>query len=1259
MTSDNLQMIDYAGLLDDLPALVCEFLPDSTLIYANRKYAEYFQSTPEELVGMRFLDLIPPDARKAVKASYMALTPENPVIDYEHEVMRAGHRHWHSRRDRALFNLKGEVVRYRSMGMDITRRKQAEMDLKHALERYDKLALESGAFAWEVNEQGLYTYVGPSVEKVTGYKPGELVGMRHYYELAPEEDRAELISGARRTFSRAEPLHQFENRILCKDGTLRWVATTGNPVVDMDGRLIGYRGVDLDITTQKNSEEELSTRRARENAILAAIPDMMFVFNREGLLLDYSVNDKSSLLIPPEEFLNRTLSDVLPVEASTAIHEACARALSNGLVQVAKYELEMDGRSLHFEARIIRMSEDRLLSIVRNVTEEWSREQRLLESERRNRALLNAIPDMVFVVDREGRYLDFHAPAGSPLMVPPEYFIGRLMLEVHGEDMARLFGDSHRRAWQSGALQTVEYMLEIGGEKRHFESRASPMDANRVVSVVRDITESKQQHQALLDSEERYRLLVDNQNDLVVKVDGDGRLEFVSPSYCDLFGKDEDELLGREFMPLVHEEDRAGTAEAMMLLHAPPYRCELEQRAWTRHGWRWLAWSDRAVLDEQGRVCSVIGVGRDITERKDMEVQRGKVLEQLMQAQEVASIGSWEYDVIADRLTWSDETYRLFGVNKKVFRETYAAFQEMVHPEDLDEVRDVFARSLADPSFVYDIEHRIVRKSDGAIRHVHERCRHRRDAKGKVIQSLGVVQDITDQVLARAERDRLIQAIEQTGEIILLTTPDGTITYVNAAFERVTGYRREDVLGENPKLLKSGFHDKAFYRDLWQTITSGETWKGRLINRRKDGSLYTEEASISPIFNKQGCIEYFVAAKSDITHQLSLDAQLVQAQKLESIGRLAGGVAHDYNNMLQVILSCAESAMEEAGPASVIYPELSEICATANKSAAITRQLLLFARQPVGKPEVVDFNGCVSNMMKMLGRLIGPDIRLEWHPEKDPWPVTMATTHVDQVLANLCINARDAMAEGGQLVLATRNVGLREEDTRLPGQQPGDYLRLTVEDTGCGMKPEVLERIFEPFYTTKEQGKGTGLGLSTVYGIVRQAAGFISVKSEVGVGTRFTIDFPRALPRDATGQESRPPVKSAGAGQTLLVVDDEQAILRRAVAALSRQGYEVLSAGSAAEAIAVSLNRSIDLLVTDVMMPGANGWELARTLRARQPYLRCLFMSGYTENLQRPSDWPDDTVLLAKPFSLNDLVGKVAEALQSTRGSGNPGSASE
>jgi len=516
----------------------------------------------------------------------------------------------------------------------------------------------------------------------------------------------------------------------------------------------------------------------------------------------------------------------------------------------------------------------------------------------------------------------------------------------------------------------------------------------------------------------------------------------------------------------------------------------------------------------------------------------------------------------------------------------------------------------------------------------------------KVIQCN--IRDITNRKQSEKERKRLTAALDQAGEAIVMTDAQGVIEFVNPAFEKATGYGAKEAVGQTPRILRSGKHNEEFYQELWATISGGETWKGQMTNRRKDGSLFTEQATISPVRDTKGKIVNYVAVKRDMTEQLRLEAQFQQAQKMEAVGLLAGGVAHDYNNMLSVILGYTELAMHKVTPEHALYGDLEEIYKAGMRSSDITRQLLAFARKQTIAPVVLDLNQSVEASLKMLRRLIGENVSLAWLPKSGLSPVKMDPMQIDQILANLCVNARDAIASVGKITIETGQTSLSDVDcAERSGLTPGDYVTLAISDDGCGMDKETLSHIFEPFFTRKEVGKGTGLGLSTVYGIVKQNRGFISVYSETGRGTTFKIYIPCQADGLLVHEEESKAVP-LGRGETVLVVEDEASLLAMSQRILEALKYTVLTAGTPSEGIHQAQKHAgeIALLLTDVVMPEMSGRDLAVKLQTAYPRIQVLFMSGYTADVVAHQGVMEEGMsFIQKPFSMRDLALKVREVL--------------
>lgn len=512
----------------------------------------------------------------------------------------------------------------------------------------------------------------------------------------------------------------------------------------------------------------------------------------------------------------------------------------------------------------------------------------------------------------------------------------------------------------------------------------------------------------------------------------------------------------------------------------------------------------------------------DITASKQAEAQRNALGEQLSKAQQIANLGSWDYIEATNTLTWSDQLYRIFGLDKSSFKKTYEHFLSFVHEDDRRRIMDEYERSLHDPNKPYNAEHRIVRRPDGEVRWVHEQCHHERDADGAVIRSIGIAQDITE---------------------------------------------------------------------------------------RKDAERHKEE----------------------------LREQMLQAQKMESVGHLAGGVAHDFNNLLMVIMGCSEMVLDSLRQEDPLREDVQQVVDAGKSATNLTRQLLAFSRKQTLTPVVLNVNHIIANLEKMLRRLVGEHIIIKTALAEDVGLIRVDPGQLEQIIMNLAVNARDAMPDGGSLVIETENAR---------GDHSG--VQLTVTDTGCGMTKEVAAHIFDPFFTTKELGKGTGLGLSTVYGIVKQSQGDIQVFSELGKGTSFRIFVPYTESLMERSSSASAMTSCRNADEHILLVEDADSLLKLIERQLSNRGYTVTAAANGGEALRLVENRGFrpDLIITDVIMPNMSGKELVELVRRKHPNLKAIYMSGYADEAIMPHGiLNSDTPFIQKPFGSDDLDRKIQKLL--------------
>jgi PAS domain S-box-containing protein len=516
-----------------------------------------------------------------------------------------------------------------------------------------------------------------------------------------------------------------------------------------------------------------------------------------------------------------------------------------------------------------------------------------------------------------------------------------------------------------------------------------------------------------------------------------------------------------------------------------------------------------------------------------------------------------------------------------------------------------------------------------------------------------IVQDTTDQHKATDQLELLRAALQAAPTGWVVTDAQGLIEWVNPGFTKLTGYPLEEAVGRPPSLLKSGKHPPAFYANLWQTVRRGEIWEGELCNRRKDGSLYYERMTIAPVRDAAGAIAHYVAMKEDITGQHDLEQQLNRSQRLESIGLIASGIAHDLNNMLApIMLSVGMIGTRHKDRETRELLDMMQ--AAAQRGASVVQQVLTFARGVDGERTELDVRPLLKELAQLARETFPREIRVVVDVPAKPLLAVGDVTQLHQVLLNLAVNARDAMPDGGVLRLRAEGVTLDESAARLaPGGKAGDYVKLRVADTGSGIPPEIVERIFEPFFTTKPRGKGTGLGLSTVYGIVRSHGGFVTVTSQVGEGTEFSVLLPRSAVASAPAiPPAAAPAAIAGNGRAVLIVDDEDGVRYATGEVLKRHGFVVEKCSDGFEALRRLRGNpeQFSVAIVDLMMPGMSGYKLIPEMRRLAPDLAIIVASGMTGDSAAGETRAALTacgvrVLLDKPFAEAALLAALESEL--------------
>ena len=776
-----------------------------------------------------------------------------------------------------------------------------------------------------------------------------------------------------------------------------------------------------------------------------------------------------------------------------------------------------------------------------------------------------------------------------------------------------------------------------------------------------DINARVQAEKALRASEQRYRTLFEGMREGVALFEVirdekgqplDGRFLAINPAFERIIGVKAADVIGRTALEVVPDlgPDRI-LIYAQVARSGEPAFFERYSPLRDKH------LEIGAFRPDPAQVAVVLN---DVTERKLAEMDLRESRRQY--AALIGNLPGMVYrcpNVRQRTMEFVSEGCRaLTGYEPEdLIKDRVVSFDDIIHPNYRETVWAKWQAAIQEKR-QFSMEYEIISRQ-GERKWVWELGEAIHDDDGNIIAQEGFITDITSLKEARVERERLMTAIEQSKDAALITDAQGTIQYLNPAFTHITGFPREDMIGRQAPMLRSKQPDGKAFEAIWQQLKNGIPWNGILTTRVKDGRIITERVSISPVVDEADRITNFVSVSRDITKELeeakareSLQAQLQQAQKMESIGRLAGGVAHDFNNMLQAILGYTELALEQVAPAEPVYGDLEEIQKVAQRSAALTRQLQLFARRQSVAKDMLCLNTTIDELLPMLHYLSRRDIEVIWRPHQKLPLVRMDSSQLDQLVTNLFVNARDAISEAGLIVMETRPVSVQTTIRNIHDDiTPGDYVVLSVADTGSGMTPEVLEHIFEPFFTTKKAGHGVGLGLATVYGIVRQSHGMIQIQSQVNQGTTIEVYLPsypceenQPTPRNTSSE-----VILANSNQeTILIVEDVEGLLATTRRMLESLKYRVLATTSSLEALQWLKDQAchVDLLLSDIMMPEMSGPKLVAEALAQNPKLKYLYMSGFPADLIAKEGVPEDTPnFIAKPFTRSEIARKIRAIL--------------
>ncbi len=766
--------------------------------------------------------------------------------------------------------------------------------------------------------------------------------------------------------------------------------------------------------------------------------------------------------------------------------------------------------------------------------------------------------------------------------------------------------------------------------------------------LLQRIGELEEVETALKRAYAELRLIFDAAGDGMLVIDTDFNIIKVNRSFAGLCEKTAESITGRKCFdvcpgPACH----TARCHLTRVLDGEEYFEDEKERVLSNGADIYCLVTTTAYRDHDGRLLGIVQNFKDITRRKQAETALRRQKDFLQNALDALTYPFYVIDV---------KDYKIKLANKAAhsgkYRQGITCYQ-LTHNRNSpcsDDKHQCTLKEVKRTGRPVVLEH-LHSTGAGEKRNVEVHAYPIFDEQGELSQIIEYCLDITERRWKEEERRRLTTAIEQSAGIIIITDRDATIQYVNPSFERTTGYSKEEALGEKLSLLKSDRHDAAFYRRMWETLTSGKVWQGHIINKKKDGSLFEEEASISPVFNEEEEIVNYVAVKRDVTEQMKLEKQLRQAQKMEAIGTLAGGIAHDFNNILAAVLGYAELAKMGVATDGPVKNDLEEVLKAGNRAKELVKQILTFSRQSEQDFKPLKIQFVIKEALKLLRSSIPTTVEIKQDIDTACGAVLADPTQIHQIIMNLCTNAYHAMREkGGVLGVSLRQTAIvPDELIKKMGFKPGSYVVLEVSDTGVGMAPAVLERIFEPYFTTKKKGEGTGLGLAVVQGIVKSHGGHINVYSEPGQGAAFRVYLPLADTKKISNSGKTSAAEAIkGGSERLLIVDDDEKIVVLEEKILTSLGYQVTAFTSSEEALQHFKKQpaAFQAILTDMTMPKMTGKELARQILAVRPDIPVILCTGFSELInEEEAQAIGIREFIMKPFQTQELADVMRKAL--------------
>lgn len=1249
----------FLALADAIPQIVWVAAPDGGLTYLNLKAAEYTGHQSDDLTGWSWERVIHPADLPQVVEQWIETLKLGIPRDQEFRIRRAdGEYRWHITRQVPARSPDGQIAAWYGTCTDIEDLKRTQADLLKERTLLRTLIDSIPDVVFSKDAKGRFTLCNQGLIEFTGASSeAELLG-KTVFEIFPASHAKSSHADDTRVIAHGETILNREEFTRDAAGRDSWRLVTKAPLRDQFGNIVGIVGISRDIQKRKEQDQLLEESRERLNLTLAAAQMGTWDLNVHSNQVIRSAECLSILGVHALAADNDSFLKIIHPDDVEKVSNAVRQSVSNTSGFTLEYRIIRPDGQVRWVYDIGKVhgsrsgSALRMIGVIQDITERKLVEDAVRRSQEMLRLILDNIPQGVFWKDRDSRYLGCNRVVAAAMKFESsESIVGLADADMPWitPEQAAFFTQKDRQVMDADepAHHIVETMTLADGRTIWLETNKVPMhdEQGRVTGILgtwEDITGRKLAEQAIHDRERLLGIVTGSARVGLVVVSDHYEYLFANEAYAEIFGFEAQSIVGRrvsELLPVRWPQiqpllDRALAGERVTYELTLPPRAGSPVPQWFR------------VMYEphQGDLGAptVVIVALDITDQKRTEAMIRASEERYRRLVDVLPGALFTHD--CEQLVFCNPAFvRLMGADSAAELQRLSPF-DVAHPDFRDIVGKRITEMQATRAAAPGIEMRIVRL-DGKVVPVYSVSTMLPDTEHPTF--LVALSDLTER---ERSMDLLHAVMGSVNDAILTIDSQGTVQLANPATERLFGYPLNQVVGENISILMPPQYQREHGNYVTDFIRTGETKVigiGReLEGLRKDGTIFPLELNVTEF--QMSSERHFTGVVRDITARKRLEAQFQQAQKMEAVGRLAGGIAHDFNNLLTIILGYSELILEDLVAEGRNQDWILLIRDAGERAGRLTQQLLAFSRKAIIEPQILNLNELIQESVNMFRRLIEENISVTVVADPALSPIKADPGQVEQVIMNLVVNARDAMPAGGRLTIQTKNVTLSRVDLSIyPTLKAGQYVSVTVSDTGTGITSDLRDKIFEPFFTTKEVGKGTGLGLAVVHGVIEQCEGYVGVESVVGVGTTFKLLFPSATEL-APGSESGMVKRSTRGSETILLVEDEDEVRTIARLALETQGFNVLVApnGTAALQLAEEIAGPIDLLVTDVVMPGMGGRILAESMRLRSPGIRVLYMSGYMDDAIVQNGIVHATdAFIQKPFTPVGLARKARAVL--------------